>query len=74
MIDKMKEITIRLIKEEWTTHDGSPKELDIVKESANLFIRITLTCLFGEGYLEEKVKQRDHGKEVWLPLGEAILK
>jgi hypothetical protein len=39
-----------------------------------MFVKITLTCLFGEGYLEEKVKQRTGGKDVWLPLGEVILK
>lgn len=70
----MKEVTIRTIREEWSPANGEKsKRIDIVKEASNLFIKITLTCLFGEGYLEEKVKQRVKGKEVWLPLGEVIL-
>lgn len=48
-------------------------QLDIVKATSNLMIKIILTCLFGEGYLDAKVKQRSDGKEVWMALGETIL-
>jgi hypothetical protein len=57
MIQMMKEVTIRTIREDWSPfNDQKSQRIDIVKEASNLFIKITITCLFGEGYLEEKVK------------------
>jgi cytochrome P450 len=45
MIDMMKLSTLEIIRNKWMkAHDG---KIDIVKESANLFINITQCCLFG---------------------------
>ncbi len=45
MIDMMKESTLEIIRNKWMkAQDG---KIDIVKESANLFINITQCCLFG---------------------------
>jgi cytochrome P450 len=45
MVDMMKDVTIHMIREKWMKADK--QHIDIVKESSNLFIKITLTCLFG---------------------------
>ena len=45
MIGMMKESTLEIIRKKWMkAQDG---KIDIVKESANLFINITQCCLFG---------------------------
>ncbi len=57
MIEMMKEATIRIIREEWSPREGEKcHRIDIVREASNLFIKIVLTCLFGEGYLDAKVE------------------
>ena len=65
----MKDVTIKEMREEW----ANMKQVDIVRAASNLFNKIVLTCLFGEGYLDAKVKQRVCGQEVWMPLGETIM-
>ncbi len=50
MIEQMKDVTIREIQ------DWGGKDIDIVKAASNLFIKVTLNCLFGEGYLDAKVR------------------
>jgi len=63
MIEMMKEATICIIREDWTPKEGEKcHRIDIVREASNLFIKIVLTCLFGEGYLEAKVEQKVNGK------------
>ncbi len=69
MIEIMKDVTIGEMREFWS--NGEP--IDIVKAASNLFIKITLACLFGEGYVDAKVKQKICGKEKRMPLGECIL-
>jgi hypothetical protein len=53
MIEMIKDVTITTIKNDWSPQDDAKyKRIDIVKETSNLYINITLTCLFGEGYLD----------------------
>jgi hypothetical protein len=73
MIEKMKGATIKVLRDEWTVKGASQNGLDIVRESTNLFVKLVLTCLFGEASLEYKVKHRHQGKDTWLSIGEAIL-
>jgi hypothetical protein len=73
MIEKMKGATIKVLRDDWALKGTTSNGLDIVRESSNLFIKLVLTCLFGEASLEAKVKHRHQGKDTWLSLGEAIL-
>jgi hypothetical protein len=53
MIEMMKGITIDVIRNKWmNAKDG---QIDIVKETSNLFIKITLQCLFGTDSEDIKV-------------------
>ena len=53
MLDMMKEVTIDMIRNKWMkAKDG---RINIVQEATNLFINITLCCLFGTGYEDIKV-------------------
>jgi hypothetical protein len=45
MIEMMKDVSLDVIRNKWMKAEG--KKIDIVKESSNLFIKITLKCLFG---------------------------
>ena len=45
MIEMMKDVTLDVIRNKWMKAEG--RQIDIVKESSNLFIKITLKCLFG---------------------------
>jgi cytochrome P450 len=45
MVDMMKDVTIHMIHNKWMKAEN--QQIDIVRESSNLFIKITLTCLFG---------------------------
>jgi cytochrome P450 len=56
MIDMMKDVTIETIRKNWMKADK--KEIDIVKETSNLFIKITLQCLFGEDKGDIEVPQK----------------
>ena len=47
-------------------------ELDIVKETADLFMDITLRTLFGQIGRAPKVKQIVNGRVEWWNLGEAL--
>jgi cytochrome P450 len=67
MIKMTKDVTIRDLRHNW--HG----QVDIVKVTANMFIQITLTCLFGEGYFDTKVTVRENGINKQMPLGETIL-
>ncbi len=49
------------------------KKIDIVRESSNLFIKITLKCLFGGDNQDIMVSQRVNGVESLKPLGEAMI-
>ena len=42
----MKDITIDKIQNRWM----KAEKIDIVKEASNLFIDITLKCMFGSGF------------------------
>jgi hypothetical protein len=46
MIQMMKKITIDTIQDRWM----KAEKLDIVKEASNLFIEITLKCMFGASF------------------------
>jgi hypothetical protein len=61
MIDKMKEVTIDMIRNKWMKIQS--KQIDIVREASNLFIDITLQCLFGAQKGDIKVIQRKNGVE-----------
>jgi hypothetical protein len=45
MIEMMKESTLDIIRNKWMK--AQEGKIDIVKETANLFINITQRCLFG---------------------------
>ena len=67
----MKGITIDVIRNKWmNAKDG---QIDIVKETSNLFIKITLQCLFGTDSEDIKVIQRFNGVESLKPLGETMI-
>lgn len=71
MVDMMKNSTIDIIKNKWIkANDGL---IDIVKESSNLFINITLRCLFGSDQENIKIIQRIDGIEELMHLGESII-
>ena len=48
MMDIMKDQTINIIRHKWMKAKNG--EINIVSEASNLFINITITCLFGSGY------------------------
>jgi hypothetical protein len=45
IIEMIKDISLDVIRNKWMKSEG--KQIDIVKESTNLFIKIALKCLFG---------------------------
>jgi hypothetical protein len=49
------------------------KQIDIAKEVSNLFIKITLRCLFGGDNTNLEVLQKINGKESLQPLGETMI-
>ena len=53
MIEMMKDISLDVLRNKWMKAEG--EEIDIVKESSNLFIKITLKCLFGSDNQEIKI-------------------
>ncbi len=61
MIDMMKDVTIDMIRNKWMKIQS--KQIDIVREASNLFIDITLQCLFGAQKGDIKVIQRKNGVE-----------
>jgi hypothetical protein len=65
----MKDITIETIKKSWM----NAKKIDIVKESTNLFMDITLKCMFGAEFEHNKITQIINGEKKQVPLGESIL-
>ncbi len=52
MLEKVKEVTISTIKNEWAKE---PK-LDIVSSAANLYMKITFICLLGKGDEELRIR------------------
>jgi hypothetical protein len=67
MVDMMKDVTIHMIRNKWMKAEN--QQIDIVKESSNLFIKITLTCLFGTSKEDIMVTQRSAGQESLHLLG-----
>ena len=59
MVEMMKDVTIHMIRNKWMKAEN--QQIDIVKESSNLFIKITLTCLFGTTKDDIMVTQRSAG-------------
>ena len=51
MIQMMKDITIEQIKNKWM----KAEKMDIVREASNLFIDITLKCMFGSGFKDQSI-------------------
>lgn len=68
MITDFKQVTYNRIRDIWMNRD----ELDIVKETADLFMDITLRTLFGQIGRAPKVKQIVNGRVEWWNLGEAL--
>lgn len=68
MITDFKQVTYNRIRDIWMNRD----ELDIVKETADLFMDITLRTLFGQIVRAPKVKQIVNGRVEWWNLGEAL--
>ena len=54
MIELMKQVTIQTIQGRWSNADKS--EIDIVQEASNLFIKITIVCMFGSECADLKLK------------------
>jgi cytochrome P450 len=48
MMEIMKDKTISIIRNKWMKAKNG--EINIVSEASNLFINITISCLFGPGY------------------------
>ncbi len=71
MVEMMKKSTIEIIRNKWMkANDGI---IDIVKETSNLFINITLCCLFGTDQENIKIIQKKDGKEELMLLGESMI-
>jgi hypothetical protein len=71
MVDMMKDVTIHMIRNKWMKAEN--QHIDIVKESSNLFIKITLTCLFGTSKEDIMVTQRTAGQESQHLLGQTMV-
>lgn len=69
MVETMKRVTIDIILKDWLPRS----QIDIVREASNLFITITLKCLFGDEYENSKCKLRIKGAEKEVSLGETII-
>ena len=59
MMGMMKEVTVNMIKDKWMKFENN--QIDIVQETSNLFIKITLECLFGAEGGDVTVKQMVDG-------------
>ena len=69
MIESIKQVTIQTIRNKWSLCD----EIDIVQEASNLFIKITLVCMFGADCEDLKLKQTYKGVEKWVNFGEVVI-
>jgi hypothetical protein len=69
MIQMMKDITIDKIENKWM----KTERMDIVREASNLFIEITLKCMFGSNFNDQSIVQTINGEKKNIPLGESIL-
>lgn len=47
----MKDITIDMIENRWM----KTERMDIVREASNLFIEITLKCMFGSNFNDQSI-------------------
>ena len=65
----MKDITIEKIQNKWM----KAEKIDIVREASNLFIDITLKCMFGTDFKDQSIPQISNGEKKNIPLGESIL-
>ena len=65
MIETIKDVTIEMIGKKWMQCN----KIDIVKESSNLFIKITLQCLFGAEKDDIEVEQMVKGIKEMHPVG-----
>jgi hypothetical protein len=45
------------------------EKMDIVREASNLFIDITLKCMFGSGFKDQSIPQKINGEKKNVPLG-----
>jgi cytochrome P450 len=71
MVDMMKEVTVHMIRDKWMKAEN--QQIDIVRESSNLFIKITLTCLFGTSKEDIKITQRTNGVDSMHLMGESMI-
>lgn len=65
----MKDITIETIQQKWM----KAGKIDIVREASNLFIDITLKCMFGTDFKDQMITLVIDGEKKEVPLGESIL-
>ena len=71
MVDMMKEVTVHMIRDKWMKAEN--EHIDIVRESSNLFIKITLTCLFGTTKEDIMITQRTAGQDSLQLLGQTMI-
>ena len=71
MIEVIKQVTIKTIRDRWFVADKN--EIDIVQEASNLFIKITLCCMFGAECEDLKLKQTINGADAWINFGEVVI-
>ncbi len=69
MIETIKDVTIDMIDKKWMKCD----KIDIVKESSNLFNKITLQCLFGAEKGDIEVEQMVNGVMKMHSVGEVMI-
>ncbi|TNV79831.1 hypothetical protein FGO68_gene11525 [Halteria grandinella] len=77
MAETIKKVTLTTIKEDWLKRKDSNGiiTLDIGRESANLNMKIVLSCFFGQDFDQiPLVDQVFDGIKTKLPLGEAVHK
>lgn len=72
MIESIKKVTIDTIRNRWS--DSENNVIDIVQEASNLFIKITLVCMFGADCEDLKLKQTYKGVDKWVSFGEVVIK
>ena len=71
MIEMMKDVSLDVLRNKWMKVEG--RQIDIVKESSNLFIKITLKCLFGGDNSDITIIQRKNGVETQCLIGESMI-
>lgn len=76
MLETIKAVTLDTIMNKWLLNSDSNQQVtfDIVQETAQLYMKITLECLFGRDLKIHEVPQTYNDIEQKVPLGMALLK